>query len=52
MAGAVETPGSWWPHWAEWLRDKSGGLVPARDPAKGKFSPIEAAPGSYVKVKS
>ena len=52
MAGAVETPGSWWPHWAEWLRDKSGGLVPARDPAKGKFAPIEGAPGSYVKVKS
>ncbi|CAN7374797.1 class I poly(R)-hydroxyalkanoic acid synthase [Phenylobacterium sp. LjRoot97] len=52
MGGAVETPGSWWPHWAEWLRAKSGGLVPARDPAKGKFAPIEAAPGSYVKVKS
>ena len=52
MAGAVETPGSWWPHWAQWLRAKSGGLVPARDPAKGKFAPIEDAPGSYVKVKS
>lgn len=52
MGGATETPGSWWPHWAEWLRAKSGGLVPARDPAKGKFAPIENAPGSYVKVKS
>jgi len=52
MAGASETPGSWWPHWAQWLRAKSGGLVPARDPAKGKFAPIEEAPGSYVKVKS
>ncbi|WP_409418326.1 class I poly(R)-hydroxyalkanoic acid synthase [Phenylobacterium sp.] len=52
MAGAAETPGSWWPHWAEWLRAKSGGLVPARDPAKGKLAPIEDAPGSYVKVKS
>ncbi len=52
MGGAVETPGSWWPHWAQWLRAKSGGLVPARDPAKGKFAPIEDAPGSYVKVKS
>ncbi len=51
-AGAVETPGSWWPHWAEWLRAKSGKLVPARDPAKGKYPPIEDAPGSYVKVKS
>jgi polyhydroxyalkanoate synthase len=52
MGGAVETPGSWWPHWAQWLRAKSGDLVPARDPAKGKFTPIEDAPGSYVKVKS
>jgi polyhydroxyalkanoate synthase len=52
MAGAKEAPGSWWPHWAAWLREKSGDLVPARDPAKGKFKPIEDAPGSYVKVKS
>lgn len=52
MGAATETPGSWWPHWAEWLRAKSGGLVQARDPAKGKFAPIENAPGSYVKVKS
>jgi len=51
-AGATETPGSWWPHWAEWLRAKSGKLVPARDPAKGKYAPLEDAPGSYVKVKS
>ncbi|WP_371130392.1 class I poly(R)-hydroxyalkanoic acid synthase [Phenylobacterium sp.] len=50
--GAKEHPGSWWPHWAEWLRAKSGGLVAARDPAAGKFKPIEDAPGSYVKVKS
>jgi polyhydroxyalkanoate synthase len=52
MEGARETAGSWWPHWATWLREKSGGLVPARDPAGGKFKPIEDAPGSYVKVKS
>ena len=52
MEGASETAGSWWPHWATWLREKSGGLVPARDPAGGKFKPIEDAPGSYVKVKS
>ncbi len=52
MEGAKETAGSWWPHWATWLREKSGGLVPARDPATGKFKPIEDAPGSYVKVKS
>ncbi|MGQ3016834.1 class I poly(R)-hydroxyalkanoic acid synthase [Phenylobacterium sp.] len=52
QAGAVETPGSWWPHWAEWLKGHSGGLVPARDPGKGPLKPLEDAPGSYVKVKS
>jgi polyhydroxyalkanoate synthase len=52
QAGAVEHPGSWWPHWAEWLKARSGKLVPARDPAKGKLAPLGEAPGEYVKVKS
>ena len=52
LAGAVEAPGSWWPHWAEWLKARSGPMVPARDPAKGPLTPIEDAPGSYVKVRS
>jgi len=52
LSGAQEHPGSWWPHWAEWLRGKSGPLVPARDPAKGKLKPLEDAPGSYVRVRS
>ncbi len=52
MEGAKEAPGSWWPHWAEWLKAKSGKQVPARDPAKGPLKPLEDAPGSYVKVKS
>ncbi|ODT83941.1 MAG: class I poly(R)-hydroxyalkanoic acid synthase [Phenylobacterium sp. SCN 70-31] len=52
QAGAVEHPGSWWPHWAAWLRARSGGMVPARDPAKGPLKPLGDAPGEYVKVKS
>jgi polyhydroxyalkanoate synthase len=52
VAGAVEHPGSWWPHWADWLKARSGGQVPARDPAKGPLAPIEDAPGSFVKVRS
>jgi polyhydroxyalkanoate synthase len=52
IAGAVEHPGSWWPHWAEWLAARSGAKVAARDPAKGPLKPIEDAPGSYVKVRS
>ncbi|MDI1364320.1 MAG: class I poly(R)-hydroxyalkanoic acid synthase [bacterium] len=52
IAGAQDHPGSWWPHWAAWLRDRSGPLVAARDPAKGVLKPIEDAPGSYVRVRS
>jgi polyhydroxyalkanoate synthase len=52
MAGSVEHPGSWWPTWAEWLKARSGGQVPARDPSTGPLKPLEDAPGSYVKVKS
>jgi polyhydroxyalkanoate synthase len=52
QAGAAETPGSWWPHWLEWLSAKSGKKVAARDPAKGKLKPLGDAPGTYVKVKS
>lgn len=52
QAGAVEHPGSWWPHWASWLQARSGKLIPARDPAKGPLPPLGDAPGEYVKVKS
>lgn len=38
------TAGSWWPVWEEWLRERSGGLVPALVPDDG-FGP---APGTYV----
>lgn len=52
ISGAQEHPGSWWPHWAKWLRAQSGSLVDARDPAKGPLPPLEDAPGSYVRVRS
>jgi polyhydroxyalkanoate synthase len=50
QAGAQEHPGSWWPHWAQWLRRYSGPMVAARDPAKGPLKPLADAPGTYVKV--
>jgi polyhydroxyalkanoate synthase len=52
MSSAEEHPGSWWPSWMVWLKSRSGGQVPARDPAAGPLKPLEDAPGSYVKVKS
>lgn len=51
LAGAKETPGSWWPHWTRWLASHSGGKVDARVPG-AKLGAIEDAPGSYVQVKA
>jgi polyhydroxyalkanoate synthase subunit PhaC len=51
--GAQETPGSWWPDWANWLKPQGGKLVPAPKSYGGKSKRlIEPAPGRYVKVKA
>jgi polyhydroxyalkanoate synthase len=50
LAGAKETPGSWWPYWSQWLARHSGGFVDARVPG-ARLGVIEDAPGSYVKVR-
>ncbi len=49
---AEEHTGSWWPDWLEWLRAQGAQMVPSRKLGGGKFKPTEAAPGSFVKVKS
>jgi polyhydroxyalkanoate synthase len=51
-AFSVEHPGSWWPHWDAWLRERSGPDVPARTPGDGGLEPLCDAPGEYVKVRS
>ncbi len=54
IAGAKETAGSWWPYWAEWLKNQSGTMVQVKggyNPGKGKLKAIEDAPGSYVKAR-
>ena len=51
LKGATEHAGSWWPDWREWIGPRSGAKVPARQPGDGKLTPIEDAPGSYVKVR-
>ena len=54
VAGATEHPGSWWPHWLDWIRQ----LDPTTVKVKGKRRPggrgdkvIEDAPGTYVKTR-
>ena len=55
FAGAEKHEGSWWPDWQEWATSNKyadpASQVTARDPSKGKLEAIEAAPGSYVKLK-
>lgn len=54
VAGATEHPGSWWPHWLEWLHKQSDARVPAagkRVPGGKGDSVIEDAPGRYVKTR-
>jgi polyhydroxyalkanoate synthase len=49
--GATEIAGSWWPDWHRWVSALDKEQVPARTPGDGKLTPIEDAPGSYVKVR-
>jgi polyhydroxyalkanoate synthase len=54
VAGASETPGSWWPHWLDWLRTQDAAKVPAkgrRVPGGKGEKRLEDAPGSYVKAR-
>ncbi|MBP2549140.1 polyhydroxyalkanoate synthase [Neorhizobium galegae] len=49
IAGAKETPGSWWPHWQAWMEARDARRVPARIPAD---QGLGDAPGTYVMVRS
>jgi polyhydroxyalkanoate synthase len=54
VAGATEHPGSWWPHWLEWLLGQSETRVPVtgkRVPGGKGDTVIEDAPGRYVKTR-
>ncbi|HEX5373259.1 MAG TPA: class I poly(R)-hydroxyalkanoic acid synthase [Aquabacterium sp.] len=53
LQSAQEQPGSWWPTWAAWLEQHSGGWVkaPAR-PGHRDYPAIEPAPGRYVKKRA
>ncbi|MFY0691075.1 MAG: alpha/beta fold hydrolase [Paracoccaceae bacterium] len=46
LEAAVETPGSWWPVWADWLKQKSGAQGA---PQVRKMKSLCDAPGLYVR---
>jgi polyhydroxyalkanoate synthase len=46
-------PGSWWPHWNDWLVQYAGSKVPApAKPGSKQYKTIEPAPGRYVMAKA
>lgn len=51
VKSAKETPGSWWPHWHQWIEKLDKNRVPARKPG-GKLNTLEEAPGSYVRARA
>lgn len=52
LAGAKQHEGSWWGDWLKWLSPHLGKEVPARVPGKGRLKVIEAAPGSYARLRA
>jgi polyhydroxyalkanoate synthase len=47
---AVQHEGSWWPEWANWIKQHAGEMIPPRTPGEGATI-IEDAPGSYVRKR-
>ncbi len=52
FSDATQHEGSWWLDWREWVKPYLGREVPARVPGKGKLKVIEAAPGTYARIRA
>jgi polyhydroxyalkanoate synthase len=52
LKAAEEHKGSWWPDWRQWLETLDPEQVVAREVGAAALSPIENAPGSYVRVRA
>jgi len=49
LTGAQSAQGSWWEHWRDWLKARSGELVAAPGAlGNAQHPPLDAAPGTYV----
>ncbi|MEP6657317.1 MAG: class I poly(R)-hydroxyalkanoic acid synthase [Betaproteobacteria bacterium] len=49
---AEQHEGSWWTDWRAWLKPYLGREVAPRIPGKGKLKVLEAAPGSYARIRA
>ena len=49
LSAANEAHGSWWRHWAEWQRTRSGAeREPPRELGSAAHPPLQRAPGRYI----
>ena len=49
---AARHSGSWWPHWLDWIKARSGEMTPApAELGSEQNPPLGAAPGRYVMEK-
>jgi len=44
--------GSWWPVWTDWMSERSGKKIAARQPGSKDIPALAEAPGDYVKAKA
>ena len=51
VAAAKENPGSWWPHWQEWVARQDDKRVAARKTGARGIQVLGEAPGTYVAVR-
>jgi polyhydroxyalkanoate synthase subunit PhaC len=46
---AAKHSGSWWPHWLDWIKARSGDMTPTPAVLGSELNPpLESAPGRYV----
>lgn len=49
LGQAEEVAGSWWPFWAEWVKERAGPMTDApKALGNKKYPPLGAAPGDYA----
>ncbi len=49
LEGAAKHTGSWWPHWLEWIKSRSGEMTSASAvPGNEAYPSLGQAPGRYV----
>src|SRR5215472_623555 len=49
LGQAAKQAGSWWPHWLDWIKPRSGRLISApTEFGSQRYPRLEAAPGRYV----